>query len=146
MAFTLEERQMLGIHGLLPPTFKSQEEQVQLAISNVNRYQEPLNQFIYLMNLQDRNERLFYRVLGENVEKMMPIVYTPTVGLACQKYGLIYHFLQRIVRNHPRCWTCIRCCRQLARSRRQGFQSIIFLIILIILLTMSSFCSQRLLL
>lgn len=90
MAFTLKERQMLGIHGLLPPVFKSQDEQLHLVLQNINRYKDTLNQYIYLMSLQDRNERLFYRTLCEHVEQMMPIVYTPTVGLACQKYGLIY--------------------------------------------------------
>jgi len=90
MSFTLEERQRLGIHGLLPPRFKSQEQQVELCKKNLARYQENLNKYIYLMGLQDRNERLFYRLLSENVEEMMPLVYTPTVGLACQKFGLIY--------------------------------------------------------
>uniref|UniRef100_A0A1B6CTZ5 Malic enzyme n=2 Tax=Clastoptera arizonana TaxID=38151 RepID=A0A1B6CTZ5_9HEMI len=90
MAFTLEERQALGIHGLIPPRFKTQEEQLELCRLSINRYDEPLNKYIYLMGLQDRNERLFYRFLSENVESLMPIVYTPTVGLACQKYGLIY--------------------------------------------------------
>ncbi|KAK8728859.1 hypothetical protein OTU49_008832 [Cherax quadricarinatus] len=90
MAFTLEERQVLGLHGLIPPRFKTQEEQVDLCRKNVERYQEPLNKFIYLAGLQDRNERLFYRLLSENVEEYMPIVYTPTVGLACQKFGLIF--------------------------------------------------------
>ncbi|RXG56289.1 NADP-dependent malic enzyme, partial [Armadillidium vulgare] len=90
MAFTLEERQVLGIHGLIPPRFKTQEEQVELCVKNVARYQEPLNKYIYLAGLQDRNERLFYRTLSENVEEYMPIVYTPTVGLACQKFGLIF--------------------------------------------------------
>jgi len=90
MAFTLEERQVLGIHGLIPPRFKTQEEQVQLCSKNVERYQEPLNKYIYLAGLQDRNEKLFYRLLSENVEEYMPIVYTPTVGLACQKFGLIF--------------------------------------------------------
>jgi len=90
MAFTLEERQVLGIHGLIPPRFKTQEEQVQLCKKNVERYQEPLNKYIYLAGLQDRNEKLFYRLLSENVEDYMPIVYTPTVGLACQKFGLIF--------------------------------------------------------
>ncbi|CAG0886470.1 unnamed protein product [Darwinula stevensoni] len=90
MAFTLEERQRLGIHGLLPPRFKTQEEQVELCKRNLNRYQEDLNKYVYLAGLQDRNERLFYRLLSENVEEMMPIVYTPTVGLACQKFGVIY--------------------------------------------------------
>ncbi|CAG7838204.1 unnamed protein product [Allacma fusca] len=90
MAFTLEERQALGIHGLIPPRFKTQEEQVKLCKENVERYHEDLNKYIYLVGLQDRNERLFYRLLSENVEQMMPLVYTPTVGLACQKFGLIY--------------------------------------------------------
>jgi len=90
MAFTLQERQMLGIHGLIPPRFKTQEEQVHLCKLNLDRYQEDLNKYIYLAGLQDRNERLFYRLLSENVEEMMPLVYTPTVGLACQKFGLIY--------------------------------------------------------
>jgi len=90
MAFTLEERQVLGIHGLIPPRFKTQEEQVQLCRKNVDRYEVPLNKYIYLAGLQDRNEKLFYRLLSENVETYMPIVYTPTVGLACQKFGLIF--------------------------------------------------------
>lgn len=90
MAFSLEERQVLGIHGLVPPRFKTQEEQVDLCRKNIERYQEPLNKYIYLAGLQDRNERLFYRLLSENVDEYMPIVYTPTVGLACQKFGLIF--------------------------------------------------------
>ncbi|XP_035710198.1 NADP-dependent malic enzyme isoform X1 [Folsomia candida] len=90
MAFTLEERQRLGIHGLLPPRFKSQEEQVRLCKENVARYSEDLNKHIYLVGLQDRNERLFYRLISENVQEMLPLVYTPTVGLACQKFGLIF--------------------------------------------------------
>jgi len=90
MAFSLEERQALGIHGLLPPCFKTQEEQVKHCKENVDRYSEDLNKYIYLVGLQDRNERLFYRLLAENVEQMMPLVYTPTVGLACQKFGLIF--------------------------------------------------------
>uniref|UniRef100_A0A1B6DDH5 Malic enzyme n=1 Tax=Clastoptera arizonana TaxID=38151 RepID=A0A1B6DDH5_9HEMI len=90
MAFSLEERQILGIHGLIPPRFKTQEEQLELCRLSVERYGEDLNKYIYLMDLQDRNERLFYRFLSKNVEQLMPIVYTPTVGLACQKYGSIY--------------------------------------------------------
>lgn len=90
MAFTLEERQALGIHGLLPPRFKTQEEQIQMCKANLERYQDDINRYIYLVGLQDRNECLFYRLLAENIETMMPLVYTPTVGLACQKFGLIY--------------------------------------------------------
>ncbi|XP_049278196.1 NADP-dependent malic enzyme isoform X1 [Anopheles funestus] len=90
LAFTLEERQILGIHGLQPARFKSQEEQLELCRISISRYQEDLNRYLYLVDLQDRNERLFFRLISEDVEKMMPIVYTPTVGLACQKFGLIY--------------------------------------------------------
>ncbi|XP_075976364.1 NADP-dependent malic enzyme isoform X2 [Anticarsia gemmatalis] len=90
MAFTIEERQTLGIHGLLPARVKTQEEQVQMCRLSIDRYEDPLNKYIYLMGLLDRNEHLFYRLVEENVADMMPIVYTPTVGLACQKYGLVY--------------------------------------------------------
>lgn len=90
MAFTIEERQSLGIHGLLPACVKTQNEQAKLCKLNVQRYDNDLNKYIYLMGLQDRNERLFYKLLQENVEEYMPLVYTPTVGLACQKYGLIF--------------------------------------------------------
>ncbi|KAJ8718917.1 hypothetical protein PYW07_016473 [Mythimna separata] len=90
MAFTIEERQTLGIHGLLPARVKTQEEQVQMCKLSIDRYEDPLNKYIYLMGLLDRNEHLFYRFVGENVAEMMPIVYTPTVGLACQKFGLVY--------------------------------------------------------
>lgn len=90
LAFTLEERQTLGIHGLQPARFKTQEEQLELCRISISRYQEDLNRYLYLVDLQDRNEKLFFRLISEDVEKMMPIVYTPTVGLACQKFGLIY--------------------------------------------------------
>lgn len=90
LAFTLEERQVLGIHGLQPARFKNQEEQLELCRISISRYQEDLNKYLYLVDLQDRNEKLFFRLISEDVEKMMPIVYTPTVGLACQKFGLIY--------------------------------------------------------
>lgn len=90
MAFTLKERQLLGIHGLLPPRVMDQAEQSIAVMENFNRWENDLDRYIYLMSLQDRNEKLFYRVVGEHTELMMPIIYTPTVGLACLKYGLIY--------------------------------------------------------
>ncbi|CAH1405614.1 unnamed protein product [Nezara viridula] len=90
LAFTLKERQALGIHGLMPPRFKTQEQQIAVCLYSVNKYQEDINKYMYLAELHDRNERLFFRLLSENVENLMPIVYTPTVGLACQKFGLIY--------------------------------------------------------
>merc|ERR1712241_680593 len=90
MAFNLEERQGLGIHGLLPPRVKTQDEQVDHCLRNIRRYEEPLNKYLYMTGLLDRNERLFYKLLSENIEELMPIVYTPTVGLACQKYGYTF--------------------------------------------------------
>ncbi|XP_071438727.1 NADP-dependent malic enzyme-like [Hetaerina americana] len=90
LAFTFQERQLLGIHGLIPPRFKTQEEQLELCQTSLEMYKKDLDKYIYLVGLQDRNEKLFYRLLSENIEKTMPIVYTPTVGLACQKFGLIY--------------------------------------------------------
>ncbi|KPJ02430.1 NADP-dependent malic enzyme [Papilio xuthus] len=90
LAFTLEERQALGIHGLLAAKFKSQEEQLDICRISIDRYEDNLNKYLYLVELQDRNEKLFFRLLSENVEKYLPIVYTPTVGLACQRFGLIY--------------------------------------------------------
>jgi len=90
MAFTLEERQALGVHGLLPPRIKNQAEQVDNCLRNVRRYSEDIDKYLYMTDLLVRNERLFYKLLSENVEELMPIVYTPTVGLACQKFGPHY--------------------------------------------------------
>ncbi|XP_044763417.1 NADP-dependent malic enzyme-like [Coccinella septempunctata] len=90
LAFTIEERQVLGIHGLQPPTQRTQDEQLKLCKITINNYKEPLNKYIYLTELKDRNEKLYFRLLSENIEDLLPIVYTPTVGLACQRFGLIY--------------------------------------------------------
>uniref|UniRef100_A0A672ZMC7 malate dehydrogenase (oxaloacetate-decarboxylating) (NADP(+)) n=1 Tax=Sphaeramia orbicularis TaxID=375764 RepID=A0A672ZMC7_9TELE len=90
MAFTLEERLQLGIHGLLPPCFLSQDVQVLRVMKSYEPRTNPLDKYILLMTLQDRNEKLFYRVLTSDLEGFMPIVYTPTVGLACQQYGLAF--------------------------------------------------------
>merc|ERR1739848_337960 len=90
LATSIEERQLLGIHGLLPPRVKTQAEQVEHCLRNVRRLENPLDQYIYMMDLLERNERLFYKLLSENTEELMPVVYTPTVGEACQKFGYIY--------------------------------------------------------
>ncbi|XP_029451378.1 NADP-dependent malic enzyme isoform X2 [Rhinatrema bivittatum] len=90
MAFTLEERLQLGIHGLLPPCFLSQEVQALRILANYEREKNDLDRYILLMGLQDRNEKLFYKVLMSDIERFLPIVYTPTVGLACQQYGLAF--------------------------------------------------------
>ena len=90
MAFSLEERQTLGIHGLLPPRTKTQDEMAEHSMRNLRRFDDPLNKYMYMADLLERNEKLFYKVLSENTEELMPIVYTPTVGLACQKFGLAF--------------------------------------------------------
>ncbi|XP_068793756.1 NADP-dependent malic enzyme [Struthio camelus] len=90
MAFTMEERQQLNIHGLLPPCVLSQDVQVFNILQNFERLTSDLDRYILLMSLQDRNEKLFYKVLTSDIERFMPIVYTPTVGLACQQYGLAF--------------------------------------------------------
>ncbi|KFD70198.1 hypothetical protein M514_03287 [Trichuris suis] len=88
-AFSIKERQALGIHGLLPPSVLTPQQQAQRIIANLDSLPNDLQRYMALTSLQDRNEKLFYRVLCENVDKYMPIVYTPTVGLACQKFGQI---------------------------------------------------------
>ncbi|KAM4632692.1 NADP-dependent malic enzyme [Polymixia lowei] len=90
MAFSLEERLQLGIHGLLPPCFISQDVQLLRVLKNYEMKKDDLDRYVFLMGLQDRNEKLFYRVLTSDTERFMPIVYTPTVGLACQQYGLTF--------------------------------------------------------
>ena len=114
---------MKGLHGLLPPRVRSQDEQVENGLKNskfnyitynlchlfryqywlwgsiyllfllsfiVRRYEDALSKYLFMTDLLDRNERLFYKILSENLEELMPIVYTPTVGLACQKYGYAF--------------------------------------------------------
>jgi len=89
-AFTVAERDALGLHGLLPPRVCTMEEQIVRVMENLRRKESPLEKYIFLTALQGRNQTLFYRVLIDYLEELMPIIYTPTVGEACQSYGHIY--------------------------------------------------------
>ena len=84
------ERDALGLRGLLPPRVCTQEEQVAASSRTFAASPTPLDKYIYLTALHDRNEALFYRLVIDHPDEMMPIVYTPTVGLACQKFGHIF--------------------------------------------------------
>ncbi|AMY08851.1 putative NAD-dependent malic enzyme 2 [Luteitalea pratensis] len=89
-AFTERERDALGLRGLLPPRVFTLEEQAQRSLASVGRKPDALEKYIYLANLQNRNEILFYRLVMDNIEEMVPLIYTPTVGQACLEYGAIY--------------------------------------------------------
>ncbi|NVM22190.1 MAG: NAD-dependent malic enzyme [Desulfobacterales bacterium] len=89
-AFTEQERDALGLRGLLPPRICSQDEQVMRVLENFQRKPTDLEKYIFMSALQVRNETLFYRVVTDRLEEMAPIIYTPTVGQACQEYGHIF--------------------------------------------------------
>ena len=89
-AFTHEERAVLGLKGLLPPRVHSMDLQVQRVMENIRVKNNDLERYVFLSALQDRNETLFYRVVIDHLKELMPIIYTPTVGEACQKFGHIF--------------------------------------------------------
>ena len=89
-AFTDAERDKLKLRGLLPPRVHSMAEQELRVLGNIRAKPTDLERYLYLIALQDRNENLFYRVIMNHIEEMMPIIYTPTVGKACQEFQHIY--------------------------------------------------------
>ena len=89
-AFTEAERAEFGLDGLLPPVVESLDQQAARAYEAFGRYEDDLGRHVYLRALQDTNEVLFYRLLIDHVEEMLPIVYTPTVGAACEQFSHIY--------------------------------------------------------
>ena len=89
-SFTAKEREELHLHGLLPPHISTIEEQVKRRYLNFSSRNKDINKYIFLKNLQDRNEVLFYRLALEYCEEMLPYVYTPTVGDASLDYSNLY--------------------------------------------------------
>lgn len=111
-AFSAKERAAFNLTGLVPPRYETIEEQVERAYLQYNSFDEALNKHIYLRAIQDNNETLFYRLIQKHIDEMMPIIYTPTVGDACEQFSDIYrssrglfvsweerHQLDDIVRN-----------------------------------------------
>ncbi len=100
-AFTAEERTRFGLHGLLPPYVETLEEQVERAYQSYLAYDKPMNRHIYLRQLQDNNEVLFYRLLLDHIEEMTPIVYTPVVAEACRNFSHIYRRPRGLFISYP---------------------------------------------
>ena len=90
VGFSSEERRDLQIEGLLPKGVCSMDHQVERAFNNILRKSDGLERYIGMISLQDRNEALFYRLLLDHIEELMPVVYTPTVGEACTKFSQIF--------------------------------------------------------
>ena len=100
-AFTHEERTEFGLHGLLPPQVETLDEQLVRAYEAYQRKEDDLERHIYLRALQDTNEVLFYRLLLDHIEEMMPIVYTPTVAVACEQFSHIYRRPRGLFISYP---------------------------------------------
>ncbi len=100
-AFTNDERRALGLLGLIPSHQSTMDEQLQRRYTTFQQKTSDLEKYSHLSSLQDRNETLFYRLLQEHIAEMMPIIYTPTVGAACQQYSRIYERPRGMFLSYP---------------------------------------------
>ena len=113
-AFTEQEREQLDLHGIFPQHISTMEQQVRRVYENYSKKTTPVEKYIYLLSLLDRNETLFYRLVLDNAEEMLPIVYTPTVGEAAKTFSHLFRrprglyisannisFIDRILSNAP---------------------------------------------
>lgn len=100
-AFTEEERRSFNLHGLIPHVTETIEEQSQRSYQQYCAFNSDINKHIYLRNIQDTNETLFYHLIENHLSEMMPIIYTPTVGEACQRFSDIYRRHRGIFISYP---------------------------------------------
>ncbi len=100
-AFSVKEKQDFNLEGLLPFTIETIESQTKRAYQQYSQFKEDLDKHIYLRNIQDTNETLYYKLITSHLEEMMPIIYTPTVGLACQKFSKIYRRKRGLFISYP---------------------------------------------
>ncbi|MGH7246623.1 MAG: NAD-dependent malic enzyme [Pseudomonadota bacterium] len=121
-AFTDAERELFELHGLLPPQVATLDWQVKRRRDAFDALGSDLDKYIFLRGLQDSNETLFYALLSENIERMMPIVYTPTVGLGCQRFSRIFRKPRGLFLSLP---LKDRICGILSHGRYDGVEAIV---------------------
>jgi malate dehydrogenase (oxaloacetate-decarboxylating) len=100
-AFSQEERSSFNLQGLLPETIETIEEQTDRAYQQFSSFEDNIQKYIYLRNIQDTNETLFYHLVTQHISEMMPIIYTPTVGIACEKYSNNYRRSRGVFISYP---------------------------------------------
>jgi len=99
--FSVTERQSFNLTGLIPPMVESIQEQAERAYKQFSGFESAMDKHVYLRNIQDTNETLFYRLVDNHLEEMMPIIYTPTVGAACQQFSDIYRRARGLFISYP---------------------------------------------
>jgi malate dehydrogenase (oxaloacetate-decarboxylating) len=100
-AFSEEEKREFNLEGLLPETIETIDEQAERAYQQYSNFTRDLDKHVYLRSIQDNNETLYYKLINNHLEEMMPIIYTPTVGLACQKFSQIYRRKRGLFMAYP---------------------------------------------
>ncbi len=121
-AFNDRERDIFSLHGLLPPHVGTLEEQLERRMQTLDEQSTPFNKYAFLRDLQDTNETLFYALLVRNVEKMLPLVYTPTVGEGCQRFSEIWRKPRGLFLSYP---NKDRIAQILSHPRYDGIKCIV---------------------
>src|SRR6516225_2140589 len=123
-AFSDHERDLFELHGLLPPHVGTLDEQVDRRMNALEQESTPFTKYSFLRDLQDTNETLFYALLVRNIEKMLPLVYTPTVGEGCQRFSEIWRKPRGLFISYP---NKDRIPQILNHSRYDGVKCIVFI-------------------